>query len=309
MYAAILVDLPCILESMKTLDKKNIFKTADVCQMLLVKHRIQREEEVMLIPDGNADTTYPHGLTPPMHWVRKRRFRKRVSTRTIEAVEQEVERLLRDDDRAEETRYETITAEQFRREEEVEEQSKFEREQRQRIRDYGDDNYDDDEDAEGEVEEVDYGFGGANGGDDLFDDTALAEDLEAELMGLGDDDDDGDVKPPHQPTGGNSSNGGGGQQRTTQPQEDEDSDEDDADGEDDADVMVVEQLDEAALEKKAMRERIMQDMEDLRESLNAKQRELMGLNNNMLRNRCMKVMEGFQRSLEIKENELAALDN
>jgi hypothetical protein len=35
LYAAVLVDLPCIIEASKTLDMKNIIKTADVSQMLL----------------------------------------------------------------------------------------------------------------------------------------------------------------------------------------------------------------------------------------------------------------------------------
>ncbi len=30
-----LVDLPCILESMKTVDKKTFYKTADLCQVRL----------------------------------------------------------------------------------------------------------------------------------------------------------------------------------------------------------------------------------------------------------------------------------
>ena len=29
------VDLPCIIESHKTLDKKNFYKTADICQMMI----------------------------------------------------------------------------------------------------------------------------------------------------------------------------------------------------------------------------------------------------------------------------------
>ena len=56
----------------------------------------------MPLPEGVDEKTWqnPHGLTPPMHWVRKRRFRKRVSKRTIEAAEEEVERLLTLDNEA-----------------------------------------------------------------------------------------------------------------------------------------------------------------------------------------------------------------
>lgn len=33
LYAKV-VDLPCIMESMKTIDKKSFYKTADICQMV-----------------------------------------------------------------------------------------------------------------------------------------------------------------------------------------------------------------------------------------------------------------------------------
>jgi hypothetical protein len=69
LYAAVLVDLPCIIEASKTLDMKNIIKTADVSQMLLVKQRIQNEEAIKDIELTAADRHYPHGLTPPMHYI------------------------------------------------------------------------------------------------------------------------------------------------------------------------------------------------------------------------------------------------
>jgi len=34
--AAKLVDLPCIIESLKTIDKKTFYKTADICQVWAV---------------------------------------------------------------------------------------------------------------------------------------------------------------------------------------------------------------------------------------------------------------------------------
>lgn len=33
LYGAILWDLPCIIESVKTLDRKSVFKTADICHV------------------------------------------------------------------------------------------------------------------------------------------------------------------------------------------------------------------------------------------------------------------------------------
>jgi TATA-binding protein-associated factor Taf7 len=36
LYSAKLVDLPCIIESQKTLDGKQMFKVADICQVLAI---------------------------------------------------------------------------------------------------------------------------------------------------------------------------------------------------------------------------------------------------------------------------------
>jgi len=103
-YAAILVDLPCIIESMKSWDRKGWWKSADISQMLLVMGRVDVEDAAKTypLPREIDDKTWqwPHGLTAPMHNVRKRRFRKRVSHRTIEAAEEEVERLLALDEQA-----------------------------------------------------------------------------------------------------------------------------------------------------------------------------------------------------------------
>jgi transcription initiation factor TFIID subunit 7 len=38
LYAKV-VDLPCVIESMKTIDKKSFYKTADVCQMVSFGNR------------------------------------------------------------------------------------------------------------------------------------------------------------------------------------------------------------------------------------------------------------------------------
>jgi transcription initiation factor TFIID subunit 7 len=98
-YAANVVDLPCIVEAHKTWDRKNFMKSADIHQMLVVTKKVKDQEEARKAPlpehVSQGIWQYPHGLTPPMHWVRKRRFRKRLNRRTIEAVEDEVERLLK----------------------------------------------------------------------------------------------------------------------------------------------------------------------------------------------------------------------
>lgn len=92
------MDLPCILESHKTLDNKQMFKVADICQvsheqvtlllgltflqMLVVENRIENEDVLSRNKNFNIDEfIWPHGITPPLHHVRKRRFRKRVNKR------------------------------------------------------------------------------------------------------------------------------------------------------------------------------------------------------------------------------------
>jgi transcription initiation factor TFIID subunit 7 len=97
-YSSKLVDLPCITESHKTLDNKQMFKVADICQvnreifyalitltflqMLVVENRIDNEDALSRHKNFNIDEfIWPHGITPPLHHVRKRRFRKRVNKR------------------------------------------------------------------------------------------------------------------------------------------------------------------------------------------------------------------------------------
>ncbi|KAF8798161.1 hypothetical protein BYT27DRAFT_7228749 [Phlegmacium glaucopus] len=109
LFSAKLVDLPCIVESQKTVDNKQMFKVADICQMLVVDNKISSEDQVKKEKSFNIDEfIWPHGVTPPLRHVRKRRFRKRVNRRTIESVEQEVERLLDEDSLATEVKYEVL---------------------------------------------------------------------------------------------------------------------------------------------------------------------------------------------------------
>ncbi|KAA8896747.1 hypothetical protein TRICI_006832 [Trichomonascus ciferrii] len=112
LFAAKLVDLPTVTEVHKTFDRKNIYKGADVCQMLLVTEPIEYEDEVFNIKDA-PQSVYPHGLTPPLNNVRKRRFRKRISNKIIETVEAKVNDLFRLDEEAEESHYELLTPQQL----------------------------------------------------------------------------------------------------------------------------------------------------------------------------------------------------
>ncbi|KAJ1310354.1 hypothetical protein OPQ81_007092 [Rhizoctonia solani] len=107
-YNAKLVDLPAIIESQKTLDNRQMYKVADICQMLVVEDKITTDEPSSKNTFNIDDYIWPHGLTPPMQHVRKRRFRKRVNRNTIETVEKEVERLLDTDSQATNVKYEIL---------------------------------------------------------------------------------------------------------------------------------------------------------------------------------------------------------
>ncbi|KAK8217042.1 TAFII55 protein conserved region-domain-containing protein [Phyllosticta paracitricarpa] len=112
-YAASLLDLPCVVEGMKSWERKGAwYKTTDICQLLLVWAQVDKEEDARTkpLPKEIDDKTwqYPHGLTPPMHYVRKRRFRPRVARHVIDAVEEELERLLTADKQAKEAGGESV---------------------------------------------------------------------------------------------------------------------------------------------------------------------------------------------------------
>uniref|UniRef100_A0A0A9Z880 Transcription initiation factor TFIID subunit 7 n=3 Tax=Lygus hesperus TaxID=30085 RepID=A0A0A9Z880_LYGHE len=115
------VDLPTIVESLKTIDNKSFYKTADICQMMICKveddaptdeespskHKKKDPNKV------DKKFLHPHGITPPLKNVRKRRFRKTLKKKYVEApeIEKEVKRLLRGDNEAVSVRWEVINEE------------------------------------------------------------------------------------------------------------------------------------------------------------------------------------------------------
>ncbi|KAG0037450.1 hypothetical protein BGZ82_002500 [Podila clonocystis] len=111
-----LVDLPNIIEAQKTLNGKQMYKIADISQMLIVDGTPERPPPENSNPDGNfsglplppmkpSEYTWPDGLSMALKNVRRRRFRKRVSKAAVEGVENEIERLLHEDALAEEVQY------------------------------------------------------------------------------------------------------------------------------------------------------------------------------------------------------------
>lgn len=79
LFGAKLVDLPALIESQKLRGQGGqTIKVADISQMLLVEQEVKDEADVTRDKQFNAeDFIFPHGITPPLRHVRKRRFRKR----------------------------------------------------------------------------------------------------------------------------------------------------------------------------------------------------------------------------------------
>lgn len=98
-YDTTLVDLPTIIESQKTLDNKQFYKIADICQvskdtdlftlwlmlsfvqMLVVDDGSSKDESQVPPPRSTDPYTFDHGITPPLKHVRRRRFRQKLSKR------------------------------------------------------------------------------------------------------------------------------------------------------------------------------------------------------------------------------------
>uniref|UniRef100_A0A1B6BZ07 TAFII55 protein conserved region domain-containing protein n=1 Tax=Clastoptera arizonana TaxID=38151 RepID=A0A1B6BZ07_9HEMI len=121
-FHAKVLDLPTIIESLKTIDNKSFYKTSDICQIVICK-----EEDDLTTTDDESPLKqkkkdpnkvdkkflWPHGITPPMKNVRKRRFRKTLKKKYVEApeIEKEVKRLLRGDNDAVNVKWEVINEE------------------------------------------------------------------------------------------------------------------------------------------------------------------------------------------------------
>lgn len=130
LYSARLVDLPTVTEIFKTTDKKNIFKTFDVCQMLLVLHKIENPSDFNLQTDFEIDEdpfyhhplfkystnhelkekkfVYKDGLTSPFEDVYRRFRPRKVNHRIMDLVDAKVNQMIKADDEAEEFTFDIV---------------------------------------------------------------------------------------------------------------------------------------------------------------------------------------------------------
>jgi transcription initiation factor TFIID subunit 7 len=143
-YAATLVDLPTVSEGMKSWDNKRFIKSSDVCQMMVVLGPVGNQDEAKSYPLTAAidpkTYQYAHGLTAPMHWVRKRRFERTKRTRVdeIEAIDRRVGQLLAADASHQTAEYHTLN---------------YDPRQEEDLYSASESDDDDDEDADGEEED------------------------------------------------------------------------------------------------------------------------------------------------------------
>lgn len=279
-YAASLVDLPCIIEGMKSWDRRGWYKSADICQMLLVLGRVNSDQEAMEYPLPSDvqhldDKTlqYPHGLAPPLRWVRKRRFRNRLSARTIEQVEKAVEDLMAQDETSIfPPKFELVDSASLNRAEGLVQNEGYAEE------------YDDEQDADGDMEE------------DMMDDfeDALAAEMEAALAagddeapGAGPDQADTPSMQPFTPGGGQTERG------DTSGDESNISDEDDDGANDD--------LDEDEIEQQQQLQQQREEVAELEGLIRTETAQWEKVQNHILRNKMGRRITELKKDLELKK--------
>lgn len=303
-YAASLVDLPCIIEGMKSWDKKAWHKSVDVSQMLLVLGPIKSEEEASTFPLPKRDLDektmqFAHGLTPPMRWVRKRRFRKRINRALIEDVEQEVERLLAEDARAQSSTYHMV-------DEKLLERDRARRLQEEAQAEVGD--YEED-DAEGEDDDEQYL------GEPVDSQTAVEDDMPDDLVSEFERALEGDeagpepsATTPSQLTNTNAPSPGSfaadtpmaaespaatASKAATSGDEEEESSDEDAESLDEVDEDAVEQQQDLMRQREAI--------EDLQAAIKSQEGELERVQNNILKKKIVAKIQSLRAELESKQ--------
>jgi transcription initiation factor TFIID subunit 7 len=244
--------------------------------MLLILGPVSSDQEALEYPlppeveAADAKTLqYPHGLAPPLRWVRKRRFRDRVSSRTIEQVEKAVEDLVAQDEQSLfPPRFDLVDSASLNRAEGfVPEDYDYE--------------YDEEQDAEGEVDEM----------MDFEDD--LAAEMEAALA-AGDDDAAAAVSeavqaatastPAARTEGGGDSSG----------DENEVSDEDD-------DIPEDDDLDEEQMEQQRQLQQHREEIAELETLIQTETAQWQKVQNQILRNKMGRRIQELKKDLELKK--------
>ncbi|KAI9783887.1 MAG: hypothetical protein M1816_001139 [Peltula sp. TS41687] len=299
-YAGTMVDLPCVIEGMKSWDRRGWWKSADICQMLIVTGPVATEEQALQapLPQYMDEKTYQYsnGLTPPMWDVRRRRFRKRVSNKTIEAVEDEVERLLDEDANCVPgtSRFELVDLDRMTRDNSFVGEAGF-----NMLGNAGMHDAMYEEDADGEVDDTGYFEEEPNAEEDDDDDEGgLEADLEQAMME--DDDFDDVVTPatgdpvangtPATPNGGAPTPSAAAAEATGEESSDEDAD----------DEHSPEMIDEEELERQRELQRQKEEIADLENAIQNETVRLNALTNAFLRQKLVVKIRSLQAELDLK---------
>lgn len=306
-YAATLVDLPCIVEGMKSWDKRGWWKSADICQMLWVFAAITNEAEARTIPlpaiIDPVTHQYPHGLTAPMRNARKTRFRKRLHKNQIEAVEKEVERLLAEDAKAVATRNELIDPDY---------QSRQYEESRAGSANGYDNTGDlysaeeDDEDAEGELDDQSQSYFNHNHGESNNhveeENYEIDADLEADLEAAMQADDlepEAEAATPMSAAATPSQLNG-----HVKVEEEEDSGDESYESGDDEGMGVVDEVDEEEKARQAQIQGTREDIAELESQIVQKEMALTGTTNVILKGRVMESIRKLKQEFMLKRSSI-----
>lgn len=284
-YAAALVDLPCIVEGMKSWDRRGWYKSADICQMLLVLGQVANDREALEYPlpkdvqlPDDKTLQYPHGLTAPLRWVRKRRFRERVSTRTIEQVEKAVEDLINQDNLAVmPPQYELLDSTSLNRAEGLVQSGG----------EYDEEDYDEEQDADGDVDEGQFEPA------DIEAEDALAAEMEAALAAGADD-----MTAPRGPAELPQTETPTAMKQSSPGETSED--ESDVSG-DEGDEVPEEELDDEQLEQQRQLQQLREEIGELDALIRAETAKWEKMQNAILKNKMAKRIQDLKQALSLKK--------
>lgn len=311
-YAGALFDLPTITEVFKTWNKKDIMKVTDISQILVILGSVDNEQQAKdypLPPEVDRERwEYPHGLTPPMRYVRKRRFRKRINYRDIDTIEAQVQKLLEDDKKCFESGGD-VTFEY------VDPDAPEEHEQAdlEGIEDDDAEGEEYDEDADGDGEDL-------FDEEDMMDEDAMAAELMENFAAGGDEDEEMEVAgaaptietaashalAQAQGVSSAAETPSASAGETTDAGEDADADDGDDDEDDEGDE---EDLDDEAIAARQELEQQKEEYEQLMQSLEEAKKTLASTSNALLKTRNQKRVDQLQNEVDLKRAALGIEDD
>ncbi|KAI4860329.1 TAFII55 protein conserved region-domain-containing protein [Hypoxylon rubiginosum] len=290
-YAAVLVHLPTITEAMKSWDRKNMMKNSDVTEMLLCFAEVRNENEAKSVPLPPMVVKYehkwPHGITPPMHDAVHRRFRKTLSEKQWQTSAEIVSKLLEEDAAAMETHVDFLQDED------------------------GDMYSDDEEDAEGEIEQDYFGDQAGEPMEEDDEDDEMIAAMEAELAGVVQEEEEEEepavttpaVKLEAPTPMAEEMNTPAGVAEEIISEEDEDDDDEDED-EDDED----EEMDDEQLAAERERKEKADELELLKRQYEDTKRQLTEVTAPILKKRLLSTKASLEKEIAVKRAALGLVD-